>query len=178
VALDPWEAWLRLRARWGRRATLVDLYEPEAAFQGIGLEQLTAADRERLKVLSRHVRRDQVEVVPGSGRSGDPHEVNGYDPAWPGCFGVWHRRGRFPPSRRRSKRQASHWTHTAERPALQAPGATQYGHSLLALHHRAGPIARSCQAGVSAASANRRTRPACKPANFSHVRADCTKPLD
>jgi hypothetical protein len=92
VALDPWEAWLRLRARWGRRATLVDLYEPEAAFQGIGLEQLTAADRERLKVLSRHVRRDRVEVVPGSGRSGDPHEVNGYDPAWPGCFGVWHRR--------------------------------------------------------------------------------------
>jgi GrpB-like predicted nucleotidyltransferase (UPF0157 family) len=91
-ALDPWEAWLRLRARWGRRATLVDLYELEAAVRGISLEQLTAADRERLKVVSRHARREQAEVVPGSGRSGDLHEVNGYDPAWPGCFGVWHRR--------------------------------------------------------------------------------------
>ena len=35
-ALDPWEAWLRLRAHSGRRATLVDLYELEAARQKSG----------------------------------------------------------------------------------------------------------------------------------------------
>jgi hypothetical protein len=27
----PWEVWLLLRDRWGRRATLVDLYELDAA---------------------------------------------------------------------------------------------------------------------------------------------------
>ena len=90
--LDPWDAWLRLRAHSGRRATLVDLYELEAACQGVRPEDLTAADRERLMVASLHVRREQVEVVTGSGRPVDPHEVTGYDPGWPARFRAWRER--------------------------------------------------------------------------------------
>jgi GrpB-like predicted nucleotidyltransferase (UPF0157 family) len=90
--LDPWEAWLLLRARSGRRATLVDLYELEAARQGIRPEELPAADRQRLKTASLHARRDQAEVFPGSFRAADPHEVVNYDPDWPARFQAWHDR--------------------------------------------------------------------------------------
>lgn len=90
--LDPWAVWLRLRDYCGRRATLVDLYELEAACRGIRPEELTAADRERLKAVSRRVRRGQVNVLPGSGRPIDPHEVTTYDPDWPVRFGVWRER--------------------------------------------------------------------------------------
>jgi hypothetical protein len=81
--LGPWQAWLLLREHLGRRATLVDLYELEAASRGIRPDELSAADREQLKTMSRPARRrfDQAEVLPGSDRSGDPHEVTSYDPA-------------------------------------------------------------------------------------------------
>ena len=46
------------------------------------------------------MRRGWVEVLPGSGRSGDPHEVTGYDPAWPGMFAVWQDRLLWPPAAR------------------------------------------------------------------------------
>jgi GrpB protein len=84
--------WLRLRAHGGRRATLVDLYELEAARQGIRPEELSAADRQRLKAASLHARRDQAEVVPGSARGADPHEVTSYDPDWPARFQSWRDR--------------------------------------------------------------------------------------
>ncbi len=90
--LDPWEAWLRLRAHGGRRATLVDLYELEAARQGIRPEELPAADRQRLKATSLHARRDEAEVVPGTARPGDPHEVTDYNPDWPAQFRAWRDR--------------------------------------------------------------------------------------
>ena len=91
-ALDPWEVWLRLRAHSGRRATLVDLYELEAARQGIRPEELPAADRQRLKGASLPARRDQAEVLPGSTRGADPHEVTSYDPNWPARFQAWRDR--------------------------------------------------------------------------------------
>ena len=91
-ALDPWDMWLRLRAYSGRRATLVDLYELEAARQGIRPEELSAADRQRLKAASLHARRDQAEVLPGSTRGADPHEVTSYDPDWPARFQAWRDR--------------------------------------------------------------------------------------
>jgi GrpB-like predicted nucleotidyltransferase (UPF0157 family) len=90
--LDPWEVWLRLRAHSGRRATLVDLYELEAARQGIRPEELPAADRQWLKAASLHARRDQAEVVPASARGVDPHEVISYDPNWPAQFRAWRDR--------------------------------------------------------------------------------------
>lgn len=94
LGLDPWEAWLRLRAQNGRRATLVDLYELEAASRGIPPDELSAADRDRLKAMSRPARRrfGQAEVLPGSERPGDPHEVVSSDPAWPEKFAVWRDR--------------------------------------------------------------------------------------
>jgi GrpB-like predicted nucleotidyltransferase (UPF0157 family) len=91
-ALDPWDVWLRLREHSGRRATLVDLYELEAARQGIRPEELPEADRQRLMVASLHVRREQVEIVAGSSRPVDPHEVTGYDPEWPARFAGWRER--------------------------------------------------------------------------------------
>jgi GrpB-like predicted nucleotidyltransferase (UPF0157 family) len=92
--LGPWQAWLLLRGYLGRRATLVDLYELEAASRGIRPEELSAVDRDRLKAISRPARRRfvQAEVLRGSSRSGDPHEVTGYDPAWRGRFSVWRDR--------------------------------------------------------------------------------------
>jgi len=52
----PWEVWLPLRERWGRRATLVDLYELEAAGRGIPLKCLSKTDRSRLWAAVRPVR--------------------------------------------------------------------------------------------------------------------------
>jgi GrpB-like predicted nucleotidyltransferase (UPF0157 family) len=90
--LDPWDMWLRLRAHGGRRATLVDLYELEAARQGIRPEELSVADRQRLKAVSLPARRDQAEVVPGGVRGVDPREVTSYDPDWPARFRAWRDR--------------------------------------------------------------------------------------
>lgn len=89
---DPWEMWLRLRAHGGRRATLVDLYELEAARRGIRPEELPLADRKWLKTASFHARRNGGEVVPGTVRPPDPHEVTSYNPDWPRRFGVWRDR--------------------------------------------------------------------------------------
>lgn len=63
----PWEVWLLLRRRWGRRATLVDLYELEAASRGIRPECLSTADRSRLRAAARPV------CCPCRGRPLNPH---------------------------------------------------------------------------------------------------------
>jgi GrpB-like predicted nucleotidyltransferase (UPF0157 family) len=90
--IGPWEAWLRLHDHYGRRATLADLYELEAARQGVRPEELTEADRLRLRLMTRPFRRGSLAVVPGSDRSGDPHEVISYDPGWAGLFTAWRDR--------------------------------------------------------------------------------------
>jgi GrpB-like predicted nucleotidyltransferase (UPF0157 family) len=91
--LDPWQAWLRLRDHYGRRATLLDLYALEAATQGKRAEELSAADRARLVEAVRAVRRfGPAQVLPGTARSGDPHEVVSYDPAWHERFTRWRER--------------------------------------------------------------------------------------
>jgi GrpB-like predicted nucleotidyltransferase (UPF0157 family) len=94
LKLTPWRAWLLLREHLGRRATLVDLYELEAAGRGIRPGELSAAERDHLKAISRPARRrfGQAEVLPGSDRPGDPHELTSADPAWPERFAVWRDR--------------------------------------------------------------------------------------
>jgi GrpB-like predicted nucleotidyltransferase (UPF0157 family) len=92
LGMGPWEAWLRLRDHDGRRATLVDLYELEAASRGVRPEELSEADRRRLGVLTRPFRRSGLAVVPGSDRGGDPHQVISYDPGWAGLFTGWRDR--------------------------------------------------------------------------------------
>lgn len=89
----PWEVWLLLRGRWGRRATLVDLYELEAACRGIRPECLPKADRSRLWAAVRPIRYPgRQPVLPGSDRLGDPHEISEYDPAWLVTFADWRSR--------------------------------------------------------------------------------------
>jgi GrpB-like predicted nucleotidyltransferase (UPF0157 family) len=90
--LGPWQAWLLLREHFGRRATVVDLYELEAASRGMRPDELSAADRAHLKAMSRPVRRVQAEVLAGSDRSGDPHAVYGYDSGWQEKFAIWRDR--------------------------------------------------------------------------------------
>jgi GrpB-like predicted nucleotidyltransferase (UPF0157 family) len=89
----PWELWLLLRDRWGRQATLVDLYELEAASRGVRLECLSAADRSRLRAAARPVcYPGRQPALPGSDRLGDPHEISEYDPAWLVTFADWRSR--------------------------------------------------------------------------------------
>jgi GrpB-like predicted nucleotidyltransferase (UPF0157 family) len=89
----PWETWMLLRDRWGRRATLVDLYELEAAARGVPLELLSKADRSRLWAAVRPVRYPTRQpALPGSDRRDDPHELSEYDPAWAVTFARWRSR--------------------------------------------------------------------------------------
>ena len=89
----PWEVWLLLRERWGRRATLVDLYELEAASRGIPPECLSKADRSQLWAAIRPIRYPTRQpALSGSDRRGDPHEISEYDPAWAVTFAQWRSR--------------------------------------------------------------------------------------
>lgn len=89
----PWDVWLLLRHHWGRRATLVDLYELEAASRGIRPECLSTADRGRLRAAARPVCYPGRQLpLPGSDRLGDPHEISEYDPAWLVTFEGWRSR--------------------------------------------------------------------------------------
>jgi GrpB-like predicted nucleotidyltransferase (UPF0157 family) len=93
VGRGPWEVWLLLRDRWGRRAMLVDLYELEAAGRGIRLACLSKADRSRLRRAARPVcYPGRQPALPGSDRLGDPHEISEYDPAWRDRFADWRSR--------------------------------------------------------------------------------------
>jgi GrpB-like predicted nucleotidyltransferase (UPF0157 family) len=86
----PWEVWLLLRDRWGRRATLVYLYELEAACRGIPPECLSKADRSQLWAAIRPIRYPTRQpALSGSDRRGDPHEISEYDPAWAVIFARW-----------------------------------------------------------------------------------------
>jgi hypothetical protein len=69
-------AWARGRCGcggrpYGRGATLVDLYEVEAGSLGVRPEELPEADRVRLSMMTRPLRRAGLAVVPGSDRRGD-----------------------------------------------------------------------------------------------------------
>jgi GrpB-like predicted nucleotidyltransferase (UPF0157 family) len=90
---DAGEAWRRLHARFGRRATLVDRYALEAAHHGITPEKLDPELRARLtdEVLGAHF--PGLEFVPGSERvTRDPVVVAEYDPDWRRRFERWRLR--------------------------------------------------------------------------------------
>lgn len=91
--MDPAQEWLRLRERLGRRATLIDRYELEAAARGCAPEELPPELRSRL---AREVLAAQLpgfEVVPSAARPGtEPVEVLPYDEAWPRAFVEWRAR--------------------------------------------------------------------------------------
>ena len=90
---DPGQAWRRLHARFGTRATLLDRYSLEAAARAIPIDSLSDADRAGLsrEVIETHW--DEFEVIGGSDRTvDDPIEVVDYDPEWPAQFAAWRDR--------------------------------------------------------------------------------------
>jgi GrpB-like predicted nucleotidyltransferase (UPF0157 family) len=87
--LTPVEAWRRLRAIEGSRATVIDLYELVARRRELAAHQLPVSERH---ALARSVIPDiwpgwtQTE---GSDRPGDLLQVVDYDPAWRVRFERW-----------------------------------------------------------------------------------------
>jgi GrpB-like predicted nucleotidyltransferase (UPF0157 family) len=89
---SPWEIWLRLRERYGRRVTLIDLYQLEAMRQDVPVAALPAADRARLRAAALPVIFPGFTENPGTSRASEGVEVAGYDPGWPRQFGRWRDR--------------------------------------------------------------------------------------
>lgn len=87
----PQDAWRRLRAVEGARATVIDLYALVARARGLDAERLPLAER---IALARSV---MPQVWPGfaitasSERSADPIRIVEYDPGWPARFTQWER---------------------------------------------------------------------------------------
>jgi GrpB-like predicted nucleotidyltransferase (UPF0157 family) len=87
---DSHEAWHRLHAGEGRRATLVDRYAIEAAARGVAIDDLSEMDRARL---SEEVLVAQYSGIEMVGRTrGDPNDVVAYDAGWPRRFSTWRER--------------------------------------------------------------------------------------
>lgn len=90
---EPFEVWLRLRNTYGRRVTIVDLYELVAARRGIELAGLPVNDREQLSWAALKVMFPGFQVVDHDGdRKPEPVVLCGYDDRWPLQFDEW--RGR------------------------------------------------------------------------------------
>lgn len=91
--VPPVEAWRRLRAVEGPRATIIDLYELAARERGVTARELAATERLEL---ARSVMADAWpgwELTEGSERTDEVVGVVDHDPAWVRRFGVW--RGRI-----------------------------------------------------------------------------------
>jgi GrpB-like predicted nucleotidyltransferase (UPF0157 family) len=89
---DPMDAWLRLRAVEGNRATIVDLYELAAGPRGLAAHDLPLA--ERLSLARQAVPHiwPGFTVTDGSARPAVPLVVADYDPAWPQTYASWQDR--------------------------------------------------------------------------------------
>jgi GrpB-like predicted nucleotidyltransferase (UPF0157 family) len=90
---EPGDAWRLLHARFGRRMTLIDRYELEAAHRGITPEQLDRDERARLtrEVLAAHY--PGLEFTASSGRPlADPIDVVAYQESWAASFADWRER--------------------------------------------------------------------------------------
>lgn len=87
---DPATAWRRLHDLYGRRATLVDRYDLEAARRGVAPYELETKLRARLTIEVLRTHDPEFELVSGSDRGRrDPIEVVPYDPVWPTRFEEW-----------------------------------------------------------------------------------------
>ncbi|MGH3300152.1 MAG: GrpB family protein [Streptosporangiaceae bacterium] len=86
---EPMEAWLRLRAVEGNRATIIDLYELVAAASGLAAHELPLTVR--LGLARRAVPHiwPGFSITKGSERPAVPLVVVDYDPAWPQTYARW-----------------------------------------------------------------------------------------
>ena len=90
---DPFDVWVRLRAAEGPRVSLIDLYALAADQRGVPLDELPAAERDRLSVRGLGVIFQGFEIIPGTGRPGrDPVEIVPYDDSWPTLYDAWSHR--------------------------------------------------------------------------------------
>jgi GrpB-like predicted nucleotidyltransferase (UPF0157 family) len=89
---DPMEAWLRLRAAEGNRATIIDLYELVAAPQGMAAHDLPVTVRLSLARQAVPHMWPGFSVTDGSERSAVPLVVLEYNPVWPQTYAHWRRR--------------------------------------------------------------------------------------
>jgi GrpB-like predicted nucleotidyltransferase (UPF0157 family) len=92
MAETPWDVWLRLRKRFGRRITLMDLYELEALRRGIDAHTLPHDVRDQLKSRWRSVAVPDWKPSPQLTSRHDPIEIVDYDEAWPALFESWRQR--------------------------------------------------------------------------------------
>jgi GrpB-like predicted nucleotidyltransferase (UPF0157 family) len=88
---DPMEAWLRLRAVEGDRATIIDLYELAAARSGLAAHELPATVRFSLARQAVPHMWPGFSVTEGTGRAAELVVVD-YDPAWQRTYTDWRRR--------------------------------------------------------------------------------------
>lgn len=88
---DPVEAWRRLRAAEGPRATIVDLYGIVAAPRGLAAHELPLAERLRLAQAAVPEMWPGFTTTPGTQRS-DPLVVADYNPQWPAVYRRWRAR--------------------------------------------------------------------------------------
>ena len=86
---DPMDAWLRLRAAEGSRATVVDLYELTAAPRGLAAHELPRPERFALARQAMAHIWPGFSVTDGSDRPAAPIVVTDYDPAWPQRYARW-----------------------------------------------------------------------------------------
>jgi GrpB-like predicted nucleotidyltransferase (UPF0157 family) len=89
---DPMEAWLRLRAAEGDRATIIDLYELAAAPSGIAAHELPLTVRRDLARQAVPHMWPGFAVTDASERPAGPLVVVDYDPAWPRAYARWRHR--------------------------------------------------------------------------------------
>jgi GrpB-like predicted nucleotidyltransferase (UPF0157 family) len=89
---DPMDAWLRLRAVEGNRATIIDLYELVAARSGLAAHELPTAVRFGLARQAVPHIWPGFSVTEGSERPAVPLVVHDYDPAWQQTYTTWRSR--------------------------------------------------------------------------------------
>lgn len=86
------EAWLRLRAAEGNRATVIDLYELVAAPRGLAAHELPVTERLSLARQAVPHMWPGFSITDGSERPAVPLVVIDYDPAWPQTYARWRQR--------------------------------------------------------------------------------------
>lgn len=144
---DPQQAWQRLHDRFGRRATLIDRYELEAATRGIPPEQLDRNARARLTREVVSVQYPGIEFTGTSGRSVvDPVDVVPYSSDWPNAFEAW--RGRLAEALGDSAVRIEHVGSTAV-PGLEAKPIIDIQVSVVDVEHEGTYVTAIESLGVS-----------------------------
>jgi GrpB-like predicted nucleotidyltransferase (UPF0157 family) len=90
---DAFDVWRRLRAQYGPRVNLIDLYALVAHPRGLEAHELPIAEREELTTRALPLLVDGYQVIAGSGRAErDPIEIVPYNERWPHLYAGWRER--------------------------------------------------------------------------------------